>query len=515
MSPEGTLSSDVLLQQLLRRSLSRENHGLLVRVNNPPTRDKRQHSQDWLVRKRRQLGRPIAFVTPMGLIHGPEIGIVCPGERKVPVKVDRWRRTYGPVMVVLLVFSGLLFRLLQIVHRYSVNIFFTDHWSIEDSTLFGNHSWLEIFRWQYGLHREGLGGLLLAIFEPLTGWNERATAYLAVGILAGACGGALMVKRRLFGSITWLDVTIPLLFLTPTQYETFLGSLNPAYAPLPTLLVVLFCLSWTLKDERLRRPILLAINLCSIYTGYGIFLGLLAPVLFAMETICTRTLKAWISLLVSVLSLASFFIGYQALGGEVCHGIASNVGDYATFVVVLLSRFAQIPRSLPAAALCSALVAICILGAAVLDFTAKLNIGSSVSVVAYTLLAFSALFVATAAYGRSCFAAGVESRYMSYLTLAFFGLYLGSLRATAKTRGLVILPLVAALLSSASVRPDLQQSINRLSTLQLAWRDCYISTHNITACDARAGSFIYNQPEPSDLQTKLDFLESHRLSLFH
>jgi hypothetical protein len=448
------------------------------------------------------------------LFREPNAGIVSTDGRRASTGVDRWLARCGPLLAISVVFLALLSRLVEIVWRYSVNIFFSDHWAIEDAILFQHHSWLEIFRWQYGLHRQGIGGIVLAIFEPLTGWNERATALLAIGILASACAVALVLKHRLFGTVTYLDVTIPLLFLTPTQYETLIGSLNPAYAPLPTLLVLLFCIAWTLNDERLRRPALLTTNFFSIYTGYGLFLGLLTPLLFGAELIRTRKRIALISLLISVASLASFFIGYRRLGGGVCEARTSNGGDYAAFVILLFSRFAQIPPSLPVASLFLALAAVSFLGATVFGFMAKFDISSSPKIVICTLTLFSTLFVGAATYGRSCSGAGFESRYMSYLILAFFGMYLGSLMPRGRATGMTVLLVAIALLSSAFVGPHLGQSTTRLSNLQMAWRDCYISTRDIAACDATTGSFIYNQPEPPDLQPKLDELERNRLNLF-
>src|SRR6266446_1769393 len=62
-------------------------------------------------------------------------------------------------LTVTTVFVLLLARLFGLVDRYSVNVFYGDQWKFDEATLFQKHSWLEIFRWQHGPHRQGLGGI--------------------------------------------------------------------------------------------------------------------------------------------------------------------------------------------------------------------------------------------------------------------------------------------------------------------------------------------------------------------
>src|SRR5260370_8579640 len=108
-------------------------------------------------------------------------------------------------------FILLAVRLFRLVEQYSVNILFGDQWQFDEATLFQNHSWLEIFRWQHGPHRQGLGGILSKLFEPLIQWNSRYEAFAIAGIICLACLAALWLKQRLFGKISYADVAIPLL----------------------------------------------------------------------------------------------------------------------------------------------------------------------------------------------------------------------------------------------------------------------------------------------------------------
>jgi hypothetical protein len=426
---------------------------------------------------------------------------------------------YGPAIAVAATFIALTIRLLQMVQRYAVDIFFSDHWKIEESTLFQHYSWLEIFRWQHGWHRQGLGGIVMWLFEPLTRWNMRADAYLAVAILALACAAALLLKRRLFGPITYADVAIPLLFFTPTQYESLIGPLNLAYAPLPTLLIVLFCLAWTIADDRLRCAALLVTQFLCTYTGFALLLGVLAPLLFGVEFLRTRKWVPLTCMVASAVTLVSYRVGLQpSPASEVCQLAPQAASDYLTFLLRLFSQFVQAVRLryilfFGITTLCSMLA---MFSYSVLQLVRPATQIRRKHLVITALLGFALMFSAASAYSRSCGLAGAAARYMSYLLLGFLGLYFGSIsmRRSRMKAVLVGFAVAIGLLSSVWIRPPLQNAIEMISQKQSTWRECYISTHQISACDARAGAFIYMNPEPPDLRLKLDYLERNRLNLF-
>jgi hypothetical protein len=113
----------------------------------------------------------------------------------------------------LVVFALCLTRLSGLASRYAVNIFFADQWDFDRATLFERHSLWQMFNWQHGPQRQGLGALLSAAVEPLFRWNSCAEAYLVIALVALAAVGALALKRRLYGPLTVWDVVIPLAFL--------------------------------------------------------------------------------------------------------------------------------------------------------------------------------------------------------------------------------------------------------------------------------------------------------------
>src|SRR5262249_51476092 len=129
------------------------------------------------------------------------------------------------------------------------------------------------------------------------------------------------------GNITFIDVAVPLLLLSPSQFEMLASYANPAHGPLPLLLVILYCLVWTVKPTLLRYGLLIGVNFLLIYTGFGLFMGFLTPILLGLElynAVRQRQIASrgglLIALLLSVASLCSFFVGYNFDAATTCYG---------------------------------------------------------------------------------------------------------------------------------------------------------------------------------------------------
>ncbi len=427
-------------------------------------------------------------------------------------------------LTVASVFVLLAVRLFLLVDRYSVNIFFGDQWEFNEATLFQQHSWLEIFRWQHGPHRQGLGGILSKRFEPLIQWNSCYEAFAMAGVIACACLAALWLKKRLYGKIEYSDIIIPLLFLTPVQYDTLIGATNPSHGPLPLLLVVLYCLAWTITNSHCKYATVLVLNVLLIYTGFGLFMGLVTPLLLGLDFYHHRNRQALISLAIALASMGSFFIGYRYDPAVECFSpqLTRPLQHYLLFVCFMFSSFIQI---YPVQALIPAILTG--LGLLVL---VSLTAGNTFlkllrekderlnPLIISAMLGYSLLFCSATAYGRTCLsvAAAQASRYTTYLVLAFFGLYLAALsvKVNIERRAFVCLILLLALLSSARIGSEVQRNMSTRSQQRLTWKECYLSAHSIQECDARSGSFIYWTPEPPDLQSKLDYLKRSRLNLY-
>src|ERR671925_2294797 len=69
-------------------------------------------------------------------------------------------------LVVAVAFAFFAARMFRLISKYAVNIFFSDQWDFNDATLFQKHTIWQMFAWQHGPHRQGLGALFSKLVEP-------------------------------------------------------------------------------------------------------------------------------------------------------------------------------------------------------------------------------------------------------------------------------------------------------------------------------------------------------------
>ncbi|MEI9974207.1 MAG: hypothetical protein WDO73_20450 [Ignavibacteriota bacterium] len=224
-----------------------------------------------------------------------------------------------------IVFVALAFRLFRLTAQYAVNIFFWDQWDFHEASLFGHHSVWQIFRFQHGPHRQGLGGLLMALVEPWFRWNGRTEAFLVTSIVVVA--GTVHVAPQVpavrvdrLDRCRHSDAGIH-----PGAVGVRLEHDQPGSRNLPVTLIVLYCLAWTWRNQQVKYAAIVVLNFATLYTGFGIFLGLLTPLLLFAEY--RQELRHRSHLLfciaASVVSLASFFVSYENNDASGCQSIFS------------------------------------------------------------------------------------------------------------------------------------------------------------------------------------------------
>jgi hypothetical protein len=429
--------------------------------------------------------------------------------------------------VVAAVFFLLSARLFALISEYAVNIFFWDQWDFDDGTLFQKHSLWEMFRWQHGPHRQGLGALLGHFLEPLFQWNSRTESFLVgmIVVLAALC--ALWLKIRLFGAISYLDVCIPFIFLSPLQHETLIRVVNLAHGPLPLLLVLLYCLAWTISDTRLRYGLILLINFVTIYTGFGIFLGLITPAALVadywlqLKDFPKGKVYAAISVLISLASLGSFFIRYIYQTAVDCSpNLLTAPWEYAKFLFLIFANllgvqgvdfFQQVSGAIIAIAMGTALAL------SIRSLWMRGKAARSGEWVAALLLSYALIFTINAAYGRSCLGlvAAQESRYVIYGDLGLLGFYLFLLTIRkSRLQNAILLLLAAALSTTMLIREQDRLAMGYFSDGKKAWRSCYLSLEDIDQCTQLSRFPVYPRPEKNGLKQKLEFLKRTRLNLY-
>ena len=254
---------------------------------------------------------------------------------------------------------------------------------------------------------------------------------------------ALQLKRRLLGRLAYSDALIPAIFLPLTQDETIIGTPNPSYS---ALLLMLYGLALLQGNYLLKYGLVLLINVALIYTGLGLFAGLITVGLFLLECFwCWRGLSVLplvapiAGLLIACGSLASFFVHYAFNPAVDCFGASHpRFLDYPWFMTLMFSNFAGIRNPI---------AWITVLGAAMLLFAAFILVAvvrraiqepysRNIVLTIAVMMGYSLLFSADTAAGRVCLglpAAAPPSRYTTLMIPAFLAMYLCGLTVPSKT----------------------------------------------------------------------------------
>jgi hypothetical protein len=436
-------------------------------------------------------------------------------------------RNASPVLAVTAVTVLLACSFFFLIWKYSINVLWWDEWEYLGAFFRGNPGIVELFTWQHGPHREGLGLIPDKFLYPLTHWNVRVDAFLIGICILVSMVLALLLKRRLFGPISYSDIAIPFLFLTLNQYETLIGTPNLAYAGFPLLMIMLYCHALLQTNQLLRYAFLLLLNFLLIYTGFGLFMGPVTLGVLAIE--CYRSSRRLTgvppalplsALIIAAASLGSFFIHYKFWPAVDCFGTSHHsFWSYAWFVVILFSRFIIGARGAvlaTAVGLPIASVAIC-LAAFHLQRLLKGRPSADPHGISLVLLGYSLLFAVNCAIGRVCIGlpvAAQASRYATLMIPAFLAFYFwlislpkGSWRSAALIIFLISL-VPGSLYTSGSVK--------WYAGVKTIWSECYLQNEDIQYCDQVAGFQIYPSSGPARpaLQQKLDYLKQHHLSFF-
>ena len=452
-----------------------------------------------------------------------------PAAAPVPADARRTEHGYLPVLLIGAVSLLLFDRLLSFTLSNAVNILFWDQWDFY-TPFFEHASLWRIFAWQHGPPRLGVGSVVTWVIAGLTHWNARSEALAMVGIVSIATPLAVWLKRRLFGSVGVIDVVIPLLFLSRAQHEMLVGATDLAHGPFPLLLTVLICLAWIQPNRPVRYGLVVALNFLTIFTGFGLFMGLITLPLLAFDGY-----RAWrdkqrgalvgsaVAFAIALVSLASFFIGYVfAPGAEGFHFPYANVLAYPAYAALMFANVFGLKAVEPVSAY---LVGFALLACVVVVLIHHLKLmakggaaAEPTSRIVVILLGYSLLFSLGAAIGRVHLGTNSadSSRYYLYLTIGILGLYFHLLtlkRAAPRKWGLTVC-LLGALVAGFRLSPLDERSVSRLSHGKRSWKACYLRTEDIQGCDRAAEFVLYPRPEETHLREKLDYLKRHKLNLY-
>lgn len=441
-----------------------------------------------------------------------------------------WRNPRVVASVLLLVIAILTYRHFALIHHHAVNLLYWDQWGFFDPLFIGKR-WWEAFRWQHGPWRQGAGILSYWLAEQ-TNWDSRAESFFIGALVWLAMLAALWLKRRMFGRLTACDIIIPLIVLTPTQFQTYAGAVSSAPTTFPMLLIVLYCLAWTVERKLWRIGSVLALNFLLVNTGYGLFVGGITLALFAIECWNHRNrrqdLAAAVSgLIVSALTIFSFAVDYdlEHFGGSVGHRV-SRLWDYPLFAGLMMGRFVRpYPNRIAWFTHLAMLAGVCLLLLAIVALMIHLRriIKQQDSVrrihaVVAVLIGFVLLFVANAAWGRAGMGlnGSQSSRFVTLLIPGLLGLYfhLLTLQSDSLRRISLIAFLLLMLPGHLPLRLGDSHPAASFSIVKKAWKECFLQTENVGHCNQLTGFAAVAAIDREVFRRRIEFMKQRRLNLY-
>jgi len=422
-------------------------------------------------------------------------------------------------------FAILAVRQALFVNAHAVNILYWDQWDFYQP-LFQGQGWWATFARQHGPHREGLGLIVTRLLADLSGWNSRWEAFAVLAIMASAAGlGVLLAEHCGMRGRLLLLAGVPLLFFNAHEYEIYVGAVNLSYAAVPLALLMAYCLSWFVRGTAGRMAAISVLSFLLIFTGFGLFVGLLTPLLLVTEAVqswrsgerrhCAMALAA---LACSAAAWAAFAHGYTfqpAVAGF--RFPYERPFQYLVFAARMLGHFFGTPLQSVQELITGSAVALALVAIAAWNGWRCLSAGvarSPRSAVLFCLAAFALLFCLNCAVGRvfTSAIAPYSSRYVALMVPAGMALLLqlGGL-VRARYAWLALLYTLLLVPSTAFLRDYEASGANWYSDGRRAWKEEYLRTRD-EAGAARAAHFpIY----PAPLGERLKFLEDRNLNLFH
>ena len=429
-----------------------------------------------------------------------------------------------------LVTLGLAAQLFFKIHRYAVNVLFSDQWDTY-APLFQGYSLWQSFALQSGIGRMGVGTFVTEVVAMATGWNTRAEAFVIGSIMVLVAMAAVYLKARLFGKLTAWDALIPMIFLGVTMADGPVVVPFPAYSAVPLLLHMLYALCLTCQSTRLRYGLLSLLNFLLVFANYHFFAALLTPCWLvyavyrhAAERDGPATRHAALALALSPVPFTLFFMNYHFLPAVDCFEFPHKpLLDYMWFVATMFSNSVGVPfgyYALPVTRCVGTLIALGFI--AVLAFSLRKlfrgGLAEPAHLVAALFIGFSLLFAVNAAIGRVCLGeyAAHATRYLALMSPAWLGVYFAAtslknrhLRAGA---GIVIFALCFLLPQSKS--DHYERSQRYYSDIKRKWIACYLRTGDAALSDTEAGLSIYAPNASPAVQDRLDYLQARQLNFF-
>ncbi len=448
----------------------------------------------------------------------------------VPVPLDHsstfiWR--WISFAALLLLFAGLAWRQHRFVDRYSANVMVMDQWDFYKPM--AGTTWWGDFDEQHGPHRMGVGMLLTRKLADISHMNTRWDSFAVSFLLMGATALAMALAWLCGVRQPLAMLAIPLLFLNRRQYQHFVTGTDISHAGMPMFMFMLYCLCWFVRLGSLRLILLTVLTFCLIFTGFGIFVGVITPVILFIEAVQSARAKQYLRCLMIVGSLVLvgaswglFFSNYNfAQATANTNVMQQKPTDIVNlFAAMLANNFAirGDDQTVVLFGLAVAAILTCLCAYHGLRLMVNGVLNERRSVVIFCLSAYTLIYCADTAAGRAYLgwrAAAGASRYITLMVpggLAIL-LQLATLKPVKMALGLSVAYAVFIAWGSLALTTTELADVNQFHDGLLRWKDAYLMTHDDVAATKQSGFVLY--PTPGAISDRLVYLEQHHLNMFY
>ena len=415
-------------------------------------------------------------------------------------------------LVVITIFLATVFA--SFMTSQAVNIPYADQWPFYQE--FKTHPSLqELFTFQYGPHRQGLGMLLTFATANISSWDMRAETIANVVIQMCTSVVLLWLKWRIFSKWHYTDMVIPMSVLSIQLFESFVSVPNVSLFVLPLLMLSLCALAWTFSGQFKHYFVATVAGLLT-FTGFGI---LTVPSIIALYAIDFHNAHRPVligSIAAISISMLLFFRGYIFDPASGCDPISLPLfGAYPYFLGSLImnsiSLFHQTPPGFYFLG-CLGFIALCylyVLHVKTYRRSPKLNasilllMGSGITLLAATTI------------GRTCIGiqASQAPRYLIFfipIWIAVYFLYLSHLSA-GKYSSIIFLMLCVVTSGMLNTKKAVILS-NQLKTHKQDWLTCYRRTESIQHCNRTLGFTLLAADEVEE--EVLQYAKDHSLLFY-
>lgn len=333
-------------------------------------------------------------------------------------------------LYIIILFSILLsVRLLKFIDATAVNLLFSDHWTYLKPMFENGNAW-DRFTYQHGPHRQGLGFVISGWLMQASNWDTRVDSYFIGIVLCVTNALLLYLLKKYRGKIILNDLICPILVLSPIHYETILLATNSSHSVVPLFLLVLSCFAFFMANELLSAIYILVCGFLLVFTGFGLFAGLLILLFLALKSLylSIHTQDKILHLILFGLSCAPplyYFCTYNFQFATYDFSLKPpTTFQYLEFICYLWSGLFQIRP--PYAFGAGAIILLCLFASLAMLHKEFYQTKDKKYLIPFYFIVSSLLYSIAVSTGRietgANFAQG--SRYMTLPMLGIFGLYL-------------------------------------------------------------------------------------------